>query len=98
MDDTPRISNAPYAVPTTPDYYAAFTYALPWGTKKVQVIRTRSIIDNDSVIHHWLLYNNMGAVQDGGVGSSRFRRNHVIGDQAPGSAPAWPSPRRVRSR
>jgi hypothetical protein len=64
------ISNAPYVVPTTPDYYAAFSYALPWGSKKVQVIRTRSLIDNDKVIHHWLLYNNQGAVQDGAVASS----------------------------
>src|SRR5882672_5517738 len=84
------ISNAPFAVPTTPDYYAAFTYALPWGSKKVQVVRTRSIIDNDSVIHHWLLYNNTGAVQDGGVGSSIGAHpdaSLVVG-WAPGNEPA----------
>jgi hypothetical protein len=64
------INNTPFAVPTTPDYYAAFTYALPWGSKKVQIVRARSLLDNTAVIHHWLLYNNMGTVQDGGVGAS----------------------------
>jgi hypothetical protein len=84
------ISNAPFAVPTTPDYYAAFTYALPWGSKKVQVVRTRSIIDNDSVIHHWLLYNNVGAVQDGAVSSSigAHPDASLIVGWAPGNEPA----------
>jgi hypothetical protein len=58
-------SNAPFQVPTTPDYYSEFSYSVPWGSKKVQVIRMRSLIDNDKVIHHWLLYNNQGAVTDG---------------------------------
>jgi hypothetical protein len=83
-------SNAPYAVPTTPDYYAAFNYALPWGNKKVQVVRTRSIIDNDSVLHHWLLYNTTGAVQDGQVGSSIGAHPDavLIVGWAPGNEPA----------
>jgi hypothetical protein len=83
-------SNAPFSVPTTPDYYAAFDYALPWGSKKIQVIRSRSLIDNDKVIHHWLLYNNVGAVTDGAVGVSfgAHPDASLITGWAPGNEPA----------
>jgi hypothetical protein len=58
-------TNAAFSVPTTPDYYTSFSYALPWGSKKVQIVRAREIIDNSRVIHHWLLYNTAGAGTDG---------------------------------
>jgi hypothetical protein len=58
-------SNAAFAVPKTPDYYVNFNYAPPWGSKKVHVVRARELIDNDKVIHHWLLYNTVGAQTDG---------------------------------
>jgi hypothetical protein len=83
-------TNAPFSVPTTPDYYSAFDYALPWGSKKIQVIRSRSLIDNDKVIHHWLLYNNVGAVTDGAVGVSfgAHPDASLITGWAPGNEPA----------
>jgi hypothetical protein len=58
-----------YSVPTTPDLYQCFEYAPPWGNKKVQVVSTRPIIDNDQVLHHWILYNTTDAVNDGSNGS-----------------------------
>jgi hypothetical protein len=82
-------SNAAFSVPTTLDYYASFSYALPWGAKKVQVVRTRSLIDNDKVIHHWLLYNNMNAVTDGALGQSSGAHPDasLIVGWAPGNEP-----------
>jgi hypothetical protein len=58
-------SNTPFTVPTTPDYYNCFSYAVPWGADKVHIVRTRPLIDNNKVIHHWILYNNSGALTNG---------------------------------
>jgi hypothetical protein len=58
-------AGAKYNVPTTPDLYQCFQYALPWGSKKVQIISAKPIVDNEKVLHHWILYNNTGAVNDG---------------------------------
>lgn len=58
-------ANDKYQVPTTPDLYHCFNYAPPWGSKKVQMVSARPIIDNGQVLHHWLLYNGEAAAQDG---------------------------------
>ena len=58
-------ANDKYTVHTTPDLYECFNFAPPWGTKKVQLVSTRPIIDNAQVLHHWLLYNGDAAVTDG---------------------------------
>jgi hypothetical protein len=45
----------PYDVPTTPDLYVAFTMDAPW--QGVRYVRSfRNIIDNETVLHHWLLF------------------------------------------
>lgn len=62
-------SGGAYMVPTTPDLYQCFQYALPWGSKKVQIVSARPIVDNDKVLHHWILYNNVGSVTDGASSS-----------------------------
>jgi hypothetical protein len=54
-----------FSVPTTPDLYHCFNYSPPWGSAKVHMVSWRPIIDNDKVIHHWLLYNETSAVTDG---------------------------------
>jgi hypothetical protein len=54
-----------YSVPTTPDMYRCFDYTPPWGNKEVQVVAARPIIDNDRVLHHWILYNRTANVTDG---------------------------------
>jgi len=61
------VSGEKYAVPNTPDYYNCFSWAVPWGNKKVHIVSTKPIIDNSAVLHHWILYNNAGAVQDGAM-------------------------------
>ena len=54
-----------FSVPTTPDFYHCFNYSPPWGSDKVHLVSWRPLIDNDKVIHHWLLYNETAAVTDG---------------------------------
>ena len=58
-------ANAKYSVPETPDLYQCFDYVPPWGDKIVQVVAARPIIDNDRVLHHWILYNRTADVTDG---------------------------------
>jgi mono/diheme cytochrome c family protein len=58
-------ANDKFPVPTTPDLYHCFNHAPPWGSKKVQMVSARPIIDNGQVLHHWLLYNGEAAAQDG---------------------------------
>jgi hypothetical protein len=53
-----------FSVPTTPDLYHCFHYSPPWGTEKVHMVHWRPLIDNDKVIHHWLLFNDTDAVAD----------------------------------
>lgn len=64
---TARASKAgdKYKVPMEPDLYQCFNWAPPWGTKKVQLVSTRPLIDNSKVLHHWLLYNTAESVTDG---------------------------------
>lgn len=54
-----------FTVPATPDLYECFNYSPPWGSKKVQIVSARPIIDNSQVLHHWLLYNGDTPVSDG---------------------------------
>jgi hypothetical protein len=54
-----------YSVPKSPDLYQCFFYQAPWGNKEVHVVSGRPIIDNDKVLHHWILYNSTDAVADG---------------------------------
>lgn len=57
-------SGGKYSVPNTPDMYHCFSYAPPWGSQKVHLISWRPLIDNERVIHHWLLYNEASPVTD----------------------------------
>jgi Copper type II ascorbate-dependent monooxygenase, C-terminal domain/Copper type II ascorbate-dependent monooxygenase, N-terminal domain len=79
----------PFPVPTTPDTYRLFNFAPPWGTDEVQAIRSETVIDNSSVIHHWILYSSSGAVTDGSVTSSSGA--HPGGQFVVGWAPGSPS-------
>ena len=60
---------AKYAVGNATDKYVIFSFMPPWtGTRYVRALRT--IKDNTTVLHHWLLFMASGAVTDGAVGSS----------------------------
>jgi hypothetical protein len=58
-------AGAKFTVPQTPDLYQCFDYVPPWGDKVVQVVAARPIVDNDRVLHHWILYNRTADVTDG---------------------------------
>jgi hypothetical protein len=50
--------SAAYSVPTTPDLYVNFNIRAPWtGTQYIRSFR--SLIDNKTVLHHWLFFRNM---------------------------------------
>jgi hypothetical protein len=87
---TARASSAgdKYTVPTTPDLYRCFEYAPPWGNKTVQVVSAQPIIDNSSVLHHWILYNSSESVKDGTNGgcSGAHPNSSFITGWAPGGA------------
>jgi hypothetical protein len=56
----------PYKVGTAVDTYVGFSFMPPWqGTRYVRAFRAKT--DNAKVLHHWLLFQQSGAVQDGGV-------------------------------
>jgi Copper type II ascorbate-dependent monooxygenase, C-terminal domain len=58
---TGATDGAPFAVGVSADRYVGFGYKTPWqGTRYVRAFR--SIIDNAPVLHHWILYEELGAV------------------------------------
>jgi Copper type II ascorbate-dependent monooxygenase, C-terminal domain/Copper type II ascorbate-dependent monooxygenase, N-terminal domain len=50
---------SPYMAPTGGDHYEIFWYRPSWN-EKMHVIRIDPIIDNNAVLHHWLLYQKPG--------------------------------------
>jgi hypothetical protein len=56
---------SPYGVGTAVDRYMGFGFKPPWeGTRYVRAIRSR--IDNEQVLHHWILFDEPSAT-DGDV-------------------------------
>ena len=56
----PGDDGAPFRVGTAVDRYIGFGFRPPWsGTRFVRAFRT--IIDNDQVLHHWILFEEPGA-------------------------------------
>jgi hypothetical protein len=54
-----------YAVPPD-ETYTSFIFKAPW-TKPVQGLRFRHLPDNSAVLHHWLLYSESAAGNDGDI-------------------------------
>jgi Copper type II ascorbate-dependent monooxygenase, C-terminal domain len=80
----PNDKNSKYQVGTASDAYYNFSFKKPW-TGDAYGIVIRPIIDNAKVLHHWLLFQTTGAVQDGAVsGSSGV---HPDGELVHGWAP-----------
>jgi cytochrome c5 len=56
----------PYKVGTAVDTYVGFSFMPPWqGTRYARAFRATT--DNAQVLHHWLLFQQAGSVQDGAV-------------------------------
>jgi hypothetical protein len=56
----------PYKVGTAVDSYVGFSFMPPWQGKRY-ARAFRSITDNAQVLHHWLMFQQPGSVQDGAV-------------------------------
>lgn len=71
----------------TKDSYVNFTFNAPWSPGSLAV-SFRAKIDNTQVIHHWLLYQQQGSVQEGGVESSSGTHGdaELLAGWAPGAS------------
>jgi hypothetical protein len=77
--------NGKYSVPTTPDYYVAFTMKAPWtGTQYIRSFK--GIVDNKDVIHHWLFFKNLTGGTDGAIQGNALGA-HPDGEMLYGWAP-----------
>jgi hypothetical protein len=73
-----------FPVPVTDDAYMCFTYKSPFPAG-AQITAYAPIVDDERVLHHWILYKTPTAQTDGGVGpcSMPFDAQFVAG-WAPG--------------
>jgi hypothetical protein len=73
-----------YVDPLEDDHYECFNFAAPWSGN-VQAINFESIIDDDRVVHHWILYavSGSGAPAPGTHGGCSGNRTFIDG-WAPG--------------
>ena len=84
-----RGDDTPYPVPPLTDLYVNFTFQVPW-IGEAQGISFHPIIDDDRVLHHWLLYTApLGAVLDGAIvpGIGAHPGESLVAGWAPGGDP-----------
>jgi Copper type II ascorbate-dependent monooxygenase, C-terminal domain/Copper type II ascorbate-dependent monooxygenase, N-terminal domain len=72
--------------PLVDDQYECFNFGVPWN-EKVQGIRFDPIIDDQRVVHHWILYSITEAREPGSHGCGGANRTFVNG-WAPGGPPS----------
>ncbi len=85
----------PYEVPRDNNHYQCFEFRVPWNAP-VHGLAFSPIIDDDRVVHHWLLYGQNGGAQDGrsrGCGGQHDGAALLAG-WAPGGGP-WILPEGV---
>jgi hypothetical protein len=70
----------PYAVPIADDHYRCFAFQTPFQAGE-QATAWAPIIDDERVVHHWILYANSGTTMPADCRDSR--RTHLMG-WAPG--------------
>lgn len=57
----------PFLVPDVDDVYMCFTYKSPWAAG-TQAIAGGPVVDDERVLHHWILYRTSTPQTDGGFG------------------------------
>ncbi len=80
----------PYAVAPLTDLYVNFTFDLPW-TGSAHGVSFYPIVDNDRVLHHWLLYAApVGLLPGGSIapGIGTHPGESLVAGWAPGGVPA----------
>jgi len=60
-------SDAPFQVPQQDDLYMCYTFASPFGAQ-TQVTAYAPVIDDERVVHHWIMYKTATPQPDGGAG------------------------------
>ena len=60
-------SDDPFHVPQQSDLYMCYTFASPFGAS-TQVTAYAPIVDDERVLHHWIMYKTSTAQPDGGAG------------------------------
>jgi hypothetical protein len=48
--------DTPYTVQPKQEIHPQISWPAPWGSESVQAIGFKTITDNESVLHHWILY------------------------------------------
>ncbi len=62
--------NAPFAVPVQDNHYACFAIQVPFGADE-QAVAWGPLIDNEQLIHHWILYDAQTTAKPVGCGNNR---------------------------
>jgi hypothetical protein len=63
----PGAADEPFEVPVVDDLYMCFTFRSPFGAQ-TQGTAWAPIVDDERVLHHWILYRTQTEQVDGGVG------------------------------
>jgi len=50
----------PYRFPANNEAHPQFVFDAPWGDEEVQALAMKPISDNRKILHHWILYQNVG--------------------------------------
>ncbi len=87
--------SGPHVVGANSEEHPQFIFDAPWGDDDVQILAHRPVVDNERVLHHWILYENSGGLfgfggkflvgwAPGGEGSRGMPEG--VGMYAPGGA------------
>jgi hypothetical protein len=64
-------ADQPFAVPVTDNHYACFAIQVPF-TAGEQAVAWGPLIDNEQLIHHWILYDTKSTTKPVGCGTNRI--------------------------
>jgi hypothetical protein len=73
-----------YQIAAGRQFYANVMIPAPWGTKNVQALRFRAVVDNTKVLHHYILYGPDQSFIDGWApGQGGITMPPTVGMQLP---------------
>jgi hypothetical protein len=77
----------PFDFQNEADLYQCFEFTAPFGPENVYGISFKPMIDDSSVIHHWLLYQHAGTAVDGSSAKcdQKFRNSELVAAWGPGT-------------
>ncbi|MET0343203.1 MAG: hypothetical protein ABW252_19500 [Polyangiales bacterium] len=87
---SPANKGVKYQAPTTPDFYVNFNIKAPWtGTQYIKSFK--SLVDNQKILHHWLLYRQLNGTTEGIVANQTGLHpdGELLYGWAPGTDDLW---------